>query len=328
MISGSAITEIAGDVWRVRLDPSGGLAEPPQIVQRSERDTASVPDDVQAGKLLIDRIRINEQNMLIDGASISPLPRSVSLLRLAGVDRARRRVLAATDASQTHWVWMSLDGSSVEPIAALDGLTSAVASPTGLAALDLRGEPPVYVAFDEAGTEILRAPIGAPRGERPTLHCGVSRCVIKWVAGGSAYTVAVEGRTVGASTRHVAPELASRFMPWDLAPDAKSIAVPTDPWSTALVIYDLEHAVAHRVTSEACGLVQLLRYLPDGALALSCKSHRSGFDFSLVRRDPAGHETVLWHGDGLVASVAPLDDRRMVVATISYQLRLALFEPQ
>jgi hypothetical protein len=214
----------------------------------------------------------------------------------------------------------------VEPISALDGLTSAVASPDGLAALDLRGEPSVYIAFDEAGTEILRAPIDVPPGERPTLHCGVSRCLVKWVSGGSAFTVAIKGRTVGAPVRHVAPELASRFMPWDLAPDGTSIAVPTDPWSAALVVYDLEHAVAHRVTSEACELVQLLRYLPDGALALSCKSHRSGFDFSLVRRDVAGHERVLWHGDALVVSTAPLDDHRMVVAMLSYQLRLGLLE--
>ncbi|HEX7838203.1 MAG TPA: hypothetical protein VF469_12100, partial [Kofleriaceae bacterium] len=322
VVSGSAITEIAADLWRVRLDPTGSFAEPPQILQRSERDTILAPGDVQAGKLLITRVTISNQNAMIDGGSLAPLPRSISL-RLAAVDRARGLLLAATDLPQTHWVWMSLDGSRVEPIAALDGLTGAVASPTGLAALDLRSEPPAYVALDEAGTEVLRVPIDAPHGERPTLRCGLSRCLVKWVAGGSAYTVAIEGRTVGAPVRHDVPELASRITPWALAPDGKSIAVPIGPWSAALVVYDLEHAALHRVTSEACQFVQLLWFSPDGALLLSCKS---GVDSLLVRREAAGRERALWHGEAPVVSTVPLDDHRVVVTMFSYQLRLGLLE--
>ena len=45
-----------------------------------------------------------------------------------------------------------------------------------------------------------------------------------------------------------------------------------------------------------------------------------------MRRDPAGHERVLWAGDGRIVAAAPLDDRRSVVFTISYQHQLALLD--
>jgi len=327
-ISGSGIAETAGDLWRVRLDATGDVAEPPQILQRSEPGAFLLVEDVHGAKLLLTRVQIMDQNLMIDGDAVSPVPRSASLLRLAAVDRARTRLLAATDPAQTHWVWMSLDGSSVAPIAALDGLTSVVASPTGLAALDLRGERPVYVALDEAGAELERVPLEAPHGVRPALRCNASRCLVKWVTAGVAYTSTIDGHAVAAPVRREAPELASVFMPWDFAPDGTSIAVPTDPWSASLVRYDLERGSAHRETSEACAVVHLLRFLPDGALAMSCKTHRSEFDFALVRRDAAGHERELWHGEGLVGAVVGLDDHRMVASLISYQLGLVLVEPQ
>jgi hypothetical protein len=327
VLTGSATAETAGDLWRLRVDATGRFSGPPLVLRRSEPDTVWYPQDARAGRLLIGRTRTVEQNLMIDGESSALRPRSVSLLRLAAADRARRRLLAAMDRAQTRWVWMSLDGARVEPIAALDGLSSVTAGPSGLAALDLRGEPPAYVALDEAGTELVRLPLAAARGAHPTLRCGTPRCLVKWLDGDTAVTVTIEGRTVGAPVRRPGPALASTFMPWDLSPDATSIVVPTEPWSSGFTRYDLQHSVAHTVTSELCRVVRRVWFLPGGALALSCGSPDHSLAFALVRRDAAGRERALWQGEAWVAWLVALDDRRLIVSTVSYQTRMVLLEP-
>lgn len=328
VVSGSAISEIAGDLWRVRVDAAGGLDGPPQILARAERDTALAPQDAQAGKLLIERVGIAAQNLLLDGESAAPLPSSASRLRPVAVDRAHRRVLGMIDASGTRWAWMSLDGSSVEPIAGLDGLSSAVARSAGLSALDLRREPPVYVELDEAGAELARVPIEAARGARPTLRCGESRCLVRWAAGAVASIAAIEGRTVGAPIHLEQPAFAVVGTPWETAPDGKRIASGTTPYSNVLELQDLERGVVRRLTITACDGVQHAWFLPEGALVLSCFVQRPGARtlFSLIERDAAGHERVLWRGDAWIWGVAPLDDHRMLVSTFSYQFSLAVFE--
>ncbi|HEX2690124.1 MAG TPA: serine/threonine-protein kinase [Kofleriaceae bacterium] len=329
VVSGSATNEIAGDLWRVRVDATGRLAAPPQILRRAERDTALVPKDAQAGKLLIMRIRIAMQNISLDGESTAPLPDSASRVRPVAADGAHRRVLGAIDASETRWAWMSLDGSSVEPIAALDGLHDAVARSSGLSALDLRSELPVYIAFDEAGVEVMRVPIEAARGASPTLRCGVSRCVVKWATGDVAFVATIEGRTVGAPIRPEQPLLAFPRAFWEIAPDGKRIAFATLPYSNTLELYDLEHTVMRHVTSVACEEVQHAWFLPDGGFVLSgTRRLDAGYEFVLVRRDATGQEHVLWRGDAWISGGVPLDDHRMITSTVSRQWSLEMLEMQ
>jgi hypothetical protein len=330
VVFGGVTSEIAGDLWRLRVDVKGNLAGPPEILRRAERDTTLIPQDAQNGKLLIERTGIAIQNALIDGDSRTSLPSSASRVSPMAVDRAHQRVLGAIDASWTRWAWMSLDGSIVEPIAALDGLHSAAARSSGLSALDLQSEPPVYVAFDEAGTELARVPIEAARGARPTLRCGESRCLVKWGAGAVAYLATIEGRTVGAPVHLEQPALAVTGFPWETAPDGRRIAFGALPYSNVLELYDVEHVVVHRVTSELCEGVQHAWFLPDGALVLSGFTRRSDSrsEFVLVKRDATGHEHVLWRGDAWIAGVVPLDDHRMIVSTLSYRFSLVLFELQ
>ena len=330
VVSGSATSEIAGDLWRLRVDATGQLAGPPQILWRAERDTTLIPRDAQSGKLLIERTAISTQNILFEGDSRAPLLSSASRVRPVAADGAHQRVLGAVDASETRWAWMSLDGSSVEPIAVLDGLHSAVTRSSGLSALDLRSEPPVYVAFDEAGAELARVPIKAARGASTTLRCGESRCVVKWDSGAVAFIAAIEGRTVGAPVRLEQPSLATPRVPWEIAPDGERIAFGTFPYSNVLEVYDFRRAVAHRMTSEVCELVEHVWFLPDGALVFSGAMRRldTKFHYLLVKRDAADHEHVLWRGDARIAGFVPLDGDRMIVSTLSFQPSLALFEAQ
>jgi tRNA A-37 threonylcarbamoyl transferase component Bud32 len=74
LVSGSATIDLADDVWRVRVDATGRLAEPPQILQRSQPDTVLLVDDVQAGSLLIERLALASQNLMLTGASSKLLP--------------------------------------------------------------------------------------------------------------------------------------------------------------------------------------------------------------------------------------------------------------
>jgi hypothetical protein len=82
------------------------------------------------------------------------------------------------------------------------------------------------------------------------------------------------------------------------------------------------------VTSELLDRVQHAWFLSDGALLISgARRSRTGVEFGLVRRDAAGHERMLWRGDAWIAGGVPLDDRRAVISTLSFQFRLGLFEP-
>jgi hypothetical protein len=326
--TGSATSGIAGDVWRVRVDRTGRLDGPPQIVLRADRDTAVALLDVQAGKLLVQRIRADTEHIALDGDTATPLPGSTSRLRPVAVDRARRRILAAIDPSGTHSAWMSLDGTSVTPIAGLDGLSGAVLTGSGIAALDLRIEPPAYVALDEAGAPLARIPLDAARGARPALRCGATRCVVLWIAGGAAFTAAIDGHTVAAPVRRDQPGFG--IAAWELAPDGLRISSGSFPYSNQLTLHDVDHANARVVTSALLHRVQHAWFLPDGGLLLSgvSKSFASGFQFALCRRDAAGRERMLWRGDSWIVGAVPLDDRRLIMSTFSYQFRLALLEAQ
>jgi len=268
------------------------------------------------------------QNISLDGESTALLPNSASRVRPVAADGAHQRVLGAIDASETRWAWMSLDGSSVEPIAALDGLHNAVARSSGLSALDLRSESPVYVAFDEAGIEVVRVPIEAARGASTTLRCGMSRCAVKWAAGDVAFIATIDGRTVGAPVRLEQPSLASPGAWWEIAPDGKRIAFAMLSSSNTLELYDLEHAVIHHVTSVACQYIQSAWFLPNGAFMLSDFRPLDARPYVLVRRDVTGQEHVLWRGGAGISGVVPLDDHRMIVSTVSHQQSLEMLEMQ
>jgi Protein kinase domain len=328
VVSGGATGSYGGDIWRLRVDAAGRVTTPPQILLRNERDTSLLVHDAQPGKLLFERAGGASRSLLIDGDSAVTLPGALPM-HVTGADRARRRVLVGMIATPRHWAWMTLDGVSLEPIAALDGLVGAVVGPTGVAALDLRSDPPSYVAFDDVGAMVARTPIPAPRGAAPTLRCSGSHCLIKWEDGRVAVTAAVDGLTLRAPVRHDPEKLPGVRVFWDLSPDSREIALVTTPMSSGLVVYDLGHSTARRVTSETCGRVEGMRYLPDGSLVLFCLRSRSGaVESLLVRRDPAGHERVLWEGDGTIVAAAPLDDRRVVLFTIAYQHQLALLDDQ
>jgi hypothetical protein len=263
---------------------------------------------------------------LIDGDSAVILPGALPM-HVTGADRTHHRVLVGTATTPRHWAWMTLDGVSLEPLVALDGLVSAVVGPTGVVALDLRSYPASYVALDDAGAEVARTPIPSPRAATPMLRCSASRCLVKWDDGPVAVTAAVDGLTLRAPVRHDPAKLPGVRVFWDLSPDGTEIALMTTPMSSGLVLYDLDRSAARRVTSDTCGRVEGMRYLPDGALVLFCVRSRSGaVESLLVRRDPAGHERVLWQGDGTIVAAAPLDDRRVVLFTIAYQHQLALLD--
>jgi hypothetical protein len=327
VVNGSSATGVEGDLWRVRVDATGALAEPPQVLYRAEPDTSLAVTDVQAGKLLIERTTLTSQNLLIDDQSSSLLVSSVPRLYLVSADRAHRRVLAATGMPQNQWAWMSLDLTTVQPITALDGLSRPVVMASGIAALDLRGEVPAYVALDDAGAEVVRAPIEAARGARPTISCATSRCLVMWAAGALTYSVTIEGREVGEVTRRDQLDLA-RVSAWTLAPDGNLVAVlMSSPLpNCVLFLYDLEHATLRCLPSKICELgVQRVHFLPDGELLLTCVSAQAN-EFVVVRRDMAGHERVQWRSQAWIASMAPIDESRLIVSTISWQFRIGLFD--
>ena len=71
------------------------------------------------------------------------------------------------------------------------------------------------------------------------------------------------------------------------------------------------------------------KFLFNGELLLSCRDPprpQGGRDFVLVRRDMAGRERVQWRSDAWIASMAPIDEKRVIVSTVSWQFRLGLFE--
>jgi hypothetical protein len=329
VVNGSSTSGVAGDLWRMRVDATGALAEPPQILYRAESDTTWALEDVKAGKLLIERTTLATQNFLIDGQSSSLLVSPLSRFHLLSTDRAHRRVLAVTGMLRNKWVWMSIDLATVQPIAALDGLSRPVVTDSGIAALDLRGDVPAYVALDDAGAEVVRAPIAAARGARPTISCATSRCLVMWTAGARTYSVTIEGRDVGGVTRRDQLDLA-RVEAWALAPDGNSVVVRmfSSLPNAVLSLYDLEHAALRQLPSEICVQgVQRVQFLPHGELLLTCPVPAQGdLEFLIVRRDMAGHERVQWRSRAWIASMAPIDEDRMIVSTISYQNRLGLFE--
>lgn len=329
VVNGSSTSGVAGDLWRVRVDATGAVAEPPQILYRAESDTTWALEDVRAGKLLIERTTLATQNFLIDGQSSSLLVSPLSRFHLLTPDRAHRRVLAATGMLRNKWVWMSIDLVTVQPIAALDGLSRPVVTDSGIAALDLRGDVPAYVALDDAGAEVVRAPIEAARGARPTISCATSRCLVMWAAGAGTYSVTIEGHDVGEVTRRDQLDLA-RVEAWALAPDGNSVVVRmfSSLPNSVLSLYDLEHATLRQLPSEICVQgVQRVHFSPSGELLMTCPVPAQGdLEFLIVRRDMAGHERVQWRSRAWIASMAPIDEDRMIVSTISYQNRLGLFE--
>jgi hypothetical protein len=330
VISGSATSQVEGDLWSLRVDAAGRLVGPPQILLRGERDIGLTPHDAQAGRLLVERLSITPQAIVVDEATSTSLPGLASRLYPVDVDRAHRRVLVATDPAHTRWAWMSLDGSNVEPIASLDGLRSAAAGGAGLAALDLRTDPPVYVALDEAGHELARMPLVEARGASPTLRCGTHRCLVKWNVGKVAFTIQIDGQTIGRAIRRDQPEFA-RPSPWEIASDGTRIAFSPGVLAHDLAIYDLERAVASHTTAEALSRIQHAWFSPDGGLVMSGVSRRSGADvptFAVVRRDATGRDHVVWRGEPWVAGVAQLDDHRLLLSTSSFHARLSLLEPQ
>jgi hypothetical protein len=330
LIGGSALAGVEGDVWRVRVDTTGRLTGPPQVVLHGVRDAASEVRDVRSGRLLVQRSAMATQNLLLDGDSSSLLPGSGSRLMPRSADRARHRVLAATNPLGTRWAWMSQDDarvqpitSRVEPLSGLDGVRDPVVSPTGIAALDLRGAPPVYVAYDEAGVVRARIPIEAARGARPRLRCGDASCLVMWTAGAVAYTSRIVGDTIEAPVRHDQPDVVG-ILDWELSRDGERVA-GISPAFDALILYDLAGSVTRIAKRTEYRELQRVRFLPDGALLVSAASGR---EFFLLRRDATGHERVLWRGPSYLAAIVPLDEHRTLVSTISWQYRISLFEPQ
>jgi serine/threonine protein kinase len=327
VVTGSAIAPIAGDLWRVRVDDNGAVVEPPQVLRRGDLDTATILQDIQRRTLLASRFHISAPRYLIDETSSSLLPGSgllwpgsdVALFPVAR-NHTSQRLLAATNASRTRWAWMPLDLSSASHLRSLDGVRDPVLSPTGIAAIDRRSQPPAYVSFDEDGVELARVPIHAARGAQPALRCGTQRCVAMWVTDGAAYTMTVEDRAIGPVVRHDDPALA-RMFGWDLAPGGHLVAGTVVP-DGRLVFYDLDRAVARPVTS-LCKLAQKIRFLSDGTLLLVCEEPG---EFVLVSRDPQGRERIRWHGTAWIEEMVPFDDHRVVMSTVVWEERLVALE--
>lgn len=330
VLSGGSTRDLSGDVWRIRIDPEGRLAGPPEILQLGEPSAFMVADDASNGMLLVERGALTARGLVVENGTSTLLPGSLPWLQPAAADRTRRRALVATEPSRSHWAWMSLDGSTMEPIAALDGQTTVVESPTGFAALDLRGEPPVYIAFDEAGAELARVPIEKANSQTATLRCSAASCFVRWLVGSerSAYMATIVGNTISAPVRH--DESGDAWsVPWDVTPNGEQIAV-TIARSDRILLYDLQRKVAQVVSSECCESINDVWFARDGNLVMS-GFQRSNTDrrYVLVKRDISGHEQALWRSDFPITGFVEIDNHRIILSTLAPDpKRLALLTLQ
>jgi hypothetical protein len=327
VVFGGAANTYGGDLWRLRVDGSGAEAPPPQILLRNDRDASLLIHDAQPGKLTFERGGVTNRTLLIDGESATALPGSLAPMFASSADRAGRRVLVGMYDSARRWAWLSLDGTSIEPVRFLDGFSMSQLGPGAMMAVDLRTDPVTFVAFDDTGTELIRTPLPAPRGVQPVLRCSRSRCVMMWHEDHIAVTAAIDGLALQRPVRHDPATLNGARLHFGVSPDGTQIAAVTVPFTASLVLLDLDTLASHRITSETCGRIENVRYSPDGSLLLAClRRHAGALEYALVRRDVHGRERVIWHGDASINGFAILDDHRLVLNLAAYQHELMLLE--
>src|SRR5262249_33730033 len=87
LINGNATSDIAANLWRLRIDREGHLVGPPEVWVASERDTAIVLDDVHGERILLTRTRIAPRSFVLDGPTRTALLSSGLLLYPNDVDR-------------------------------------------------------------------------------------------------------------------------------------------------------------------------------------------------------------------------------------------------
>jgi tRNA A-37 threonylcarbamoyl transferase component Bud32 len=332
LVNGSATADVASDVWRLRVDRGGHLIGPPEIWVAGEHDTMLDIDDVHGARMLISRSRASSRNFLVDDTAPVGLPNPGE--PLYPINRAGDRVLVATNLGRTRTAWMSLDGTQVTPLPALDDLEQVAVAPHGVVAIDERGERPSVVAFDDRGGERARLALPWPwaRARSPTLRCGRARCVVMSSDEHDADIAVIEddrdGRPrLGRQTHTTALGYVRRFS-WDVSPDGNWIAAPK-LFSATINLYDVEHGVVRSVTCARCQSIQGVRFLANGGLLMfSSMRDKTGIDpFSLMRREPDGREKEVWRGEQWVPSFLPIDEHRISINTLSYDSRLILFEP-
>jgi hypothetical protein len=321
VVSGSASDTPSSDLWRVHVDPGRGVRQPPQILRHMEAFDGMLVCDARADKLLVRHIHLEPSNFVIDRGVRVPLSSAGVVMGLRAVDRARQRVLVSPDLGSTQWSWMSFDGMHVEPVPALEGLSFAAPYASEIAALDLRNETPVYVAFDGAGREQIRIPIEAARGTMPQMHCAARGCVVKWEAEDGGVIVTIEGHEIGRPVHLEGREFSARLT-WELSDDGRQLVVSR---GAEILIYDLMASTLRRVPVAGAAFVQWAAFSPDGTIVLSAvASDPATGQFLVARLDAAGRAQPLWRGAAWVSGLKALDDHRVIVATTAFPTRLKL----
>ncbi|HET9626797.1 MAG TPA: hypothetical protein VFP84_35785, partial [Kofleriaceae bacterium] len=334
LLDGGAGAQLGGDVWRLAIGPRGELVGPPEVWIAGERGVAVMLNDVRDATVLATRILIGSHHVVLDRAP-HKLPTAGNLVYAVDIDRRHHRALVAANVLGTRWAWLALDGARVQAVASLDGLVGAAVAPRGLAAIDVRRDPPAFVQLDDDGGAPTRIALPEARGHAPSVRCATSRCVAAWRDGDAAEAIALDFDRAGRITRGAARRFADGRRvdgtrnSWDLSPDGRWLAAvgQDDP---GVVRFDLARGTTDRV---ACGPgfgLQKVKYRPDGDFVISgFRTNRFAADWAvLLQCDRAGHTTVVSRGDQWISSALPIDDHQILINYLSYNQNQLLFESQ
>jgi hypothetical protein len=321
LITGSATAHTASDLWRIKVDRDGGLAEPPLVYERAEDATALLVMDAQPGKQLVSRTQLGARLLYFNGDRVTEMPGATARLVPHRGD-ARGRVLTSGGGV---WGWLSLDDATTQPLPNLGRSMVATVGPTGIAAVDHRSDPPVFLDLDESGAIRSRTPIDAARGARPQLRCGAERCVLRWFTGATVALVEVHGTAIGPVTSHSLPQLVHPRSHWDLSPDGRWIAITgIEPFSE-VVLYDRVTRRDRRIDLRCAA--QYTMFASAKELVAACyvvDDHDAPFRLLRVDID-SGRQRELSRGLDYISSLAPVGDR-VLFSTVTYRVELLLFE--
>ena len=324
VVGGSVrVAEVAGLLWRLRLDPSLGLAGPPEPIVRSPADVSIAVADSGPRFILLARDQLERSGARIrsDG-SRTPLP-SLAGFALKGIDSTGRQVLLRR--GPDSYV-SALDPIRPRKVAVPSDLRQVMLGLDGGRAVGVGWKARTWYVFDER-TAPVPLDLAVRRGEQVAgLSCAASSgCLLFVVAGvdvrlfrprpGDPATREVGSVTLGAPPRA-----------WTLDPAGRQVAFMTgsEPAGTEIEIYDLE-THARRTELVPCLDAYFLAFAADGRqLRTSCAD---GLGFSIVGTDLDHHSSRQWFtGMSLLSGLAALDADTVLVSEVAYGHALSVIE--